>query len=148
MRILGLAFLFMAITQVAYAQNFSCSIGKRAACLDYGDKICSTYAKCVDESASCFNNYQCDYEGFTCKSNVTECFAKNDELVQKYNNLLGKQRTLVSEYNDLLEGNRKVIRKHNDLLDVANDIEGQLSDLKDCLVYADDLDAAKLCGLY
>jgi len=148
MRYAILTVIALMAAQPVQAQSFTCGFGKKPSCLDYSDKVCSSYSKCVDQNASCFDSYQCDYQGFTCKSNVTECYDKNDDLVQKYNDLLGKQRTLVSEYNDLLEENRKVIRKHNDLLDVANDIEGQLSDLKDCLVYADDLDAARLCGLY
>jgi hypothetical protein len=133
MRLIGHVMLLVASTQMVQAENFSCRIGTRAACLDYGDKVCSSSAKCVDQNAACFDSYQCDYEGFTCKSNVTECFEKHDDLVQKYNTLLGKQRDLVSEYNDLL--------------DTTQEIEGKLTNFKDCLNYADDLDEAKQCGL-
>jgi len=69
------------------AQSFSCSMFKTAACLDFDDKV-------VSSDAMCFSSYQCDYEGFTCKSNVTDCYASAEELRYKFNNL-------VNDYNDL-----------------------------------------------
>ena len=87
-------FLFL---QPSFAQNFSCSFGKQAACLDYDDKVCSSFSKCVDQNALCFDQYQCNYDGFTCKSNVTDIATKHDDLVTKYNNLLDEYQNLVIE---------------------------------------------------
>ena len=123
--IMACAVALLAVS--ASAQSFSCNIGKRAACLDYGDKVCGSFAKCVDDSAACFNSYQCNYEGFTCKSNVTELATQYDALVRKYN-------TQIQEYDTLLSKAKQVASSYDEL--------------KTCLVYASDLDAAKLCGTY
>ena len=63
--------LFLVPIPAAAQQGFSCSYGDRGACLGYGDTVCSSSGKCVSESAACFDSYQCNYEGFTCKSNLT-----------------------------------------------------------------------------
>ena len=125
----------------AEAQNFSCSFGKQGACLDYGDKVCSSYSKCVDQNAACFDTYQCDYEGFTCKSNVTECVQGHDDLVRKYNFLSSDYDDLVNKYNTLLSD-------YNNLLATAKKQARELDGIKSCLVYADDLDEAKACEWY
>lgn len=62
------------------AQSFSCPIGKRAACLDYSDKV-------VDGSAQCFNSYTCDFSGFMCKSDHDSYVKKAKALVETYNGL-------------------------------------------------------------
>lgn len=111
----------------ASAQNFSCNYGKQPACLDYGAKVCSSLAKCVDQSAACFDSYQCDYEGFTCKSNVTECAEKHDKVLRE-------NRSLVSDYNELL--------------DKAKAIAEAKDDLEFCVQIANSLSAAKACALY
>lgn len=92
----------------AYGDSFSCSYGKKAACLDYGDKVCSSLAKCVSNDAVCFNSYTCDYNGFICKSEYNDLLSKcknisteHDDLVDEYNNLLRKYKIVVSEYEDL-----------------------------------------------
>ena len=146
-----LAIIALMVSDPVQAESFSCSFGQPA-CLDYGDKVCSSSAKCVSESAACFDSYQCNYEGFTCKSNVTECYQKNDELVRDYNGLLEKHRALASEYDDLVQTYNALLTKHRDLgsqydelLDVGRKIEVELSDLKDCVDSADDLDGAKAC---
>lgn len=125
----------------ASAQSFSCSYGKRAACLDYGDQVCGSLAKCVDESASCFNSYQCNYEGFTCKSNVTEIASEYDELVGKYNELLRGYDELVGKYKGLSND-------YDKLLDKAKNVASSYDNVKNCLLYADDLEEAQLCGGY
>ena len=126
-RFLTVALIALSLGGAVTAQSFSCSFGKQAACLDYGDKVCGSLGKCVDESAACFNSYQCNYEGFTCKSNVTE-------IVEKYDALVGKYNSLVSDYDDLLDRAKKVAASYDEV--------------KSCLLYADDLDEAKLCGSY
>ncbi|EMS96984.1 hypothetical protein H009_14708 [Agrobacterium tumefaciens str. Cherry 2E-2-2] len=62
------------------AQSFSCPIGKRAACLDYGDKV-------VDGSAQCFNSYTCDFRGFMCKSDHDTYVKKAKALLEAYDGL-------------------------------------------------------------
>lgn len=148
------------------AQNFSCGIGDRGACLGYGDTVCSSSGKCVSGDAQCFDRYQCDYEGFTCKSNVTECFEKHDVLVRKFNNLLSDNEELVRSYNDLLERNNELVSKHNalvvrntelvdkynallddydTLLAKAKNLAASYDGLNDCLSYAIDMDDVQVC---
>lgn len=81
--IASMAFVGFALlgNTAAHAQSFTCGFNKRAACLEYGDQVCSTYAKCVDANAVCFDQFQCNYEGFTCKSNVSECAEKFENLI-------------------------------------------------------------------
>lgn len=106
-------------------QGFSCSYGDRGACLGYGETVCSSGGMCVDQNAACFDSYQCSYEGFTCKSNVTECADAHDTLLRKHN-------ALVEDFNDNL--------------DVARRMADQLDDIETCLIYASTLDDAKLCA--
>ena len=96
-------FLALAITPIDLAaqQRFSCSYGDRGACLSYGETVCSSLGKCVSESAVCFDSYQCNYQGFTCKSNVTACAEEYDGLLTRFN-------SLVNDYNELLVDSREV----------------------------------------
>lgn len=79
----------------AYGDNFSCPIGRQGACLDYGDKVCSSRGKCVNENAECFDSFTCNYKGFICK-------AKFDDLADDCKKLADDHDTLVNEYNALL----------------------------------------------
>lgn len=106
----------------AHAQNFSCGIGDRGACLGFGDTVCSSQGRCVNRDALCFDRYQCDYEGFTCQSNVTAC-------VQDYNFLLDDHNRLVRDYNDLLEGRDRLADDYNELLDDRNALAGDYNGL-------------------
>ena len=87
--ILTVVTVVMAIgnEQVIAQQSFSCPYGKTASCLDYGDKVCSSYSKCVSQDAKCFDSYTCGYEGFICKS-------KYDDVVDEYNDLLRENQRL------------------------------------------------------
>ena len=124
--ILGFVALLSAATPT-FAQSFSCGFGKEPACLDYGDKVCSTFGKCVKDDAVCFDSYQCNYEGFTCKSNVTNCVEKNEELIDDYNNLLNE---------------------YDELLGKAKDVATSYDDLKSCLLSASDMRDVERCSLY
>ena len=118
--VLGFVSLAGLMTLSAHAQSFSCRIGTEPACLSYGDTVCSSLGKCVDRDASCFEKYQCNYEGFTCKSNLTECADDYDTLVEKHNRL-------AREYNDLLEKQKAVrtcLRYASSLLEAQNCPEG------------------------
>jgi hypothetical protein len=72
----------------AGAQSFSCPIGKNAACLDYGDKVCSSRGKCVTSDAVCFDSYTCNFKGFVCKSDLDDVVENHDAVVMKYNTLV------------------------------------------------------------
>lgn len=126
MRILRLLIaLFLIPTGVSAQQGFSCSYGDRGACLGFGDTVCSSSGMCVDQNAACFDKYQCDYEGFTCKSNVTECVEAHDTLLRKHNDL-------IDDFNENLE--------------IAKDMAARLDDIESCLIYASTLEAARLCA--
>lgn len=126
MKIKTLLFTLALIPSGALAQQgFTCSYGDRGACLGYGDTVCSSSGKCVSEDAACFDSYQCDYEGFTCKSNVTECAEAYDALLKKHNEL-------VDDFNKNLE--------------IAKGMAARLEDVKTCLIYASTLEDAKLCA--
>lgn len=71
----------------SYAQSFSCNYGKRAACLDYGDKVCNSFAKCVSSDAVCFDSYTCNYKGFVCKSTLDEIIEEHEKLVSRVDDL-------------------------------------------------------------
>ena len=96
-------------------QSFSCSFGKTAACLDYGDKVCSSMGKCVSDDAVCFSSFTCGYGGFVCKSSLEDMADDYDELVSDYNNLRNKCNNIVDDYND-------AVSRHSDLVDDYNDL--------------------------
>ena len=122
---LPILLIALSLAAPALGQDFSCRIGTQPACLDYGDKVCSSSGMCVDQNAACFDKYQCDYEGFTCKSNVTECVEAHDALLRKHNDL-------VDDFNENLE--------------IAKDMAARLDDIESCLIYASTLEAARLCA--
>jgi hypothetical protein len=126
--------IFVAFALVAgtvQGQNFSCRIGTRASCLDYGETICSSSGQCVGQNAACFDRYQCNYEGFTCKSNVTDAVDVYDELLRTHNQL-------VDEYNDLLD-------ERDQLRSAGRVLARNLEDIKICLQYAVTLEDAQAC---
>ena len=120
------------------AQSFSCSIGKKAACLDYGDKVCSTFAKCVDQKAACFDQFQCNYEGFTCKSNVTKIASKYDDLVEDYNRLVRSKKSLAEDYDELLSTSRSLLAQYEEMKSDAEAYE-------QCVRLANNLEEARDC---
>lgn len=134
MRIRAILFVLAMIPSAAVAQQgFTCSYGDRGACLGYGDTVCSSSGKCVNESAACFDSYQCNYEGFTCKSNVTACADEYDGLQTRFN-------TLVNDYNKLLEDSRDMRAGFQsaleDLDDTKRDLRGTeetLYDIRSCI---------------
>jgi hypothetical protein len=94
--ILLMSILMLQTAVYAYGNNFSCNYGKQGACLDSGDKVCSSYSKCVKDDAVCFDSYTCGYQGFVCKSKFQDLADGYDELVRKYNNLIRKQNDQMS----------------------------------------------------
>jgi hypothetical protein len=124
--------LFAATLPINAQQSFSCPWGTEAACLDYGDKVCSSLGKCVDESATCFQAYTCNYQGFVCKSDY-------EEAVDEYNSLLNRYNSLINEYNSLLLRHDENVENYNQLL-------SRHTELASCLSYADTLEEAKNCS--
>ncbi|MDZ4137031.1 MAG: hypothetical protein U1D06_15785 [Paracoccaceae bacterium] len=122
---LPILMMALALAAPAFGQSFSCRIGTQPACLDYGDKVCSSSGRCVDRDAACFNKYQCNHEGFTCKSNVTECVEAHDNLLRKHNDL-------IDDFNKNLK--------------FAKEMASRLDEIETCLIYASTLEAAKLCA--
>ncbi|KAA0921019.1 hypothetical protein FLO80_02275 [Aquicoccus porphyridii] len=144
--------LALISTTPAFAQSFSCRIGTRPACLDYGDTVCSSTGKCVDANAACFDTYQCNYEGFTCRSNVTECVEEHDDLLRKhnklvrdYNDLLERNNELVSDYNALLERNNELVSDYNALLERSKRAQSLAEDTERCVRWATTLNDAQSC---
>lgn len=90
MRFLLIVMTLFLFTADASTQSFTCSYGKRAACLDYSDKVCSLFSKCISSDAVCFDSYTCDYNGFVCKSDFNEIVDKYDGLVTKHNDLISR----------------------------------------------------------
>jgi len=136
---LFLAALAMIPSAVIGQQGFSCSYGDQGACLGYGETVCSSGGMCVDQNAACFSSSQCNYEGFTCKSNVTEC-------VDTYDRLLNEHNELVRNYNTLLDDHRDLIDDHNQNLIVMRRQQDSLADIETCLIYANTLAAAQSCA--
>jgi len=124
MKIIIFVLLLIPNIVLAYGSNFSCSYGKQGACLDYGDKICSSYSKCVSQSAQCFNENACGYGGFVCKSDLEDMASEYDILASKYRSLAQDYDDLVNDYNDLLKKHRSI---------------------KTCVEYAETIEDAKLC---
>lgn len=86
-----LVFALVAVTTVAQSasaqQSFSCPYGKQASCLDYGDKVCSQFGKCVDGNAQCFTSSTCFPDGFVCKSDMDDLIDKAKKLSSDYDGL-------------------------------------------------------------
>lgn len=132
--------LFMLSTPI-FAQSFSCSFGKEPACLDSGAKVCSSFGKCVDQNTSCFDTYQCNYEGFTCKSNVTECVEQHDGLVRKFNDL-------VSDHDELVDKFNRLASDYEELEDNEMRLKSRVYGIIDCVLNASDLSDAQDCEGY
>lgn len=122
---LSVLLLALTLASPALGQNFSCRIGTQPVCLDYGDKVCSSRGMCVDQNSACFDQYQCNYEGFTCKSNVTQCAEAHDALLRKHNDL-------VEDFNKNLK--------------IAKDMASRLDGIESCLLYASTVETAKRCA--
>lgn len=57
---------------------------------------------CLDENATCFDTYRCNYEDFRCRSNVTDRIGKFDDLLDQHNEL-------VNDCNAPLEKARRAV---------------------------------------
>lgn len=127
-------------------QGFSCSYGDRGACLGFGETVCSSSGMCVEQNSACFDRYRCDYEGFTCKSNVTECTKTYNRLLDDHNELVRKYNTLLDDHRDLLTTHNELVNDHNSNLVVIRQLKAGIEDVETCLIYASSLEAARLCA--
>lgn len=141
-------------------QSYSCNMGTRPTCLGFGETVCSSSGKCVNQNAVCFDSFQCDYRGFTCSSSVVECMDRHERLlrdhntlVDEYNDLLDTHNRLVREYNTLISDHRDLRASHSDLMDqhrrnleITRELQGDLEDIEGCLVLARTLEDARGCA--
>ena len=71
--------------------DFSCPDGTEPACLDKGDKVCPEAARCVDNSAVCFDEFPCGAsEGFVCES-------RYDAMMKDYRDAAKEHEALARE---------------------------------------------------
>jgi hypothetical protein len=101
--------LSLMLSPVAAQQSFSCSFGKRAACLGYDDKV-------VDQSAVCFSGHACGYKGFVCKSKMDDLADEYQSLVQSHNELIRRNRTLVDLAESAVRQNKSLTNDYNELM--------------------------------
>lgn len=143
------ALIFLALaatTGPTFGQSFTCRSGQDAACLDWGDTVCSSSGMCVDANAACFDAYQCDYKGFTCKSKVDECVEAHDKAVRNYNTLVQDYETLrvagakLSDAFDDLQSDYDALRQE------ALELQEAQADTQNCLFTASTLEDAHLCA--
>ena len=126
-----LGFLVAATGAHGYGNNFSCPYGKQGACLDYNDKVCSSFAKCVNQNAVCFDAYTCDHRGFICKSKFDNLAADYERVADNYDDLARNCRSLSDEYDALIEEHERLQRNYRNL--------------SDCVAYANTLQEAQGC---
>ena len=68
--------------------DFSCPTGTEAACLNGGDKVCPGSTRCIDEHATCFDNYPCNLSGgFVCQAQYDNAMTGCKQAVGQYDEL-------------------------------------------------------------
>lgn len=98
--------------------GFLCPDGTDAACLDIGEKVCPGTTRCVDDQATCFDEYPCDLsEGIVC----------------------------ASEYDDMLEEFRRVVNQQNQLAQENVALRERRLEQKNCVINAATLSDAIRC---
>ena len=120
-RFVVVSIIYLA-SSAAYGGDFSCYAGKQGACLDYGDVVCSSQARCVARDAVCFDSYACGFKGFICKS-------KMDDLVDKC-------QAIAREHDQLVEQNSKLLREYRTLVERYNALAQYYEQLKACVISA------------
>ena len=98
--------------------DFTCLDGTQAACLDRTDTVCPAASKCVDEKATCFDEYPCGSGGgFVCET----------------------------KYDDLLNNCKGTVDKYNKLASENEELRIERLDRKNCVANASTLQVAKRC---
>jgi hypothetical protein len=98
--------------------DFSCPDGTKPYCLDSGDKACPSSTKCVNDEATCFDDYPCDLsDGFFC----------------------------ASQYDNVLNDCKDVVRQYNELASENLDLRERRMAQKNCVINACTLEEARTC---
>ncbi len=98
--------------------DFSCPTGTEPACLDTGDKVCPGSTMCIDEGATCFDEYPCDLsEGFVCDS----------------------------EYDGVMNGYKQAVRQNDELASENVELREKRLEIKNCVINAAALKDAIRC---
>lgn len=147
MRRLAIAALCLMAAQPLFAQSFTCRIGTRATCLEYGDTVCSARGMCVDSNAACFEPFQCDFRGFTCRSNVVECRAEYDALVRRHNSLVAESELILQRHNALVSDYNRLLDDMNRQLDENRELITLQDEAQFCIRSATTLEDARTCLL-
>ena len=67
----------------------TCPTGTEAVCIETGDRVCAASTKCVDESATCFDDFPCaSGEGFVCGSEYDAALNDHKRSTEKYDQLV------------------------------------------------------------
>lgn len=98
--------------------DFSCPDGTEAACLDTGDRVCPGSTRCVDNGATCFDEYPCDL---------------NDSFV------------CASSYDDVMDDYKRAVSQYNDMASENTDMRERRLEQKNCVLNASTLDGAQRC---
>ena len=110
-------FILTLVTTGAWG-GFSCPNGSEPVCLDEGDKVCPASTMCVNEQATCFDDYPCDPNaGFVCET----------------------------EYDGVMDEARQATAQHDELASENVDLRVQRLETKNCILNAAELEDAKKC---
>jgi len=93
----------------------------------------------------CFNQYQCDYEGFTCKSNVRDCVKEYEDLLSKHNMLIDDYNELVRQQAQLVEAYEASLADYEELSETFRRTRQRLQDLTACVELASNTSEAEQC---
>lgn len=86
-----LFFIGLSLVSAGAWGGFSCLDGTSAACLDDGDTVCPSSAKCVDDEVVCLDGQTCDSaRGFICGSEYDDILKNYEKTVSQYNQLLSE----------------------------------------------------------
>lgn len=108
----------------AYGNDFSCPVGTDGACLSFGEVVCRSGAKCVEQSATCFSTYTCGLSNeFVCKSDFEDLASScrrlqtdHEELSSNNERLRNACTDLQSDYNTLVDEIERIRQTHSNLL--------------------------------
>ena len=90
-------FVLSLAPALAFA-NLSCPDGTEMACLDTADKVCASDTKCVDQSATCLQDFPCTLEeGFVCAAEHEAALQDCREKVAQYHALVKENVDLRQE---------------------------------------------------
>jgi len=78
--------------------EFSCPDGTEAACIETGDRVCSANTKCVDNNATCFDDFPCSAgEGFVCGTEYDAALNDHKRSTEQYDQLVKENVSLRQE---------------------------------------------------